>query len=190
MQNPGGRPAQRVRRAIWAGLAKLARLRLRQGNVTSTKPPSPPAWIAPPVVVPAELVPERHGAVAILSSVNRDGDWILPRVFRVVAFMGNVELDLTSVRIGPGESHIEIRCMWGNVEIKVPPDIRVEVEGHPFVGFFEVSRKAPTTHSRDAPVLRITGSAVMGAVTIYVVDPNAPGWLERLKRSVGSGRSA
>jgi hypothetical protein len=149
--------------------------------VTSTKPPSSPARIAPPLVIPPELVPERRGAVAIFSSLNRDGDWILPRVFRVVSFMANVELDLTSVRIGPGESHIEIRCMWGNVEITVPPDIRVEVDGHPVVGFFEVSRKAATTHSPDAPLLRITGSAVMGAVTIYVVDPNAPGWLEKIR---------
>ena len=44
------------------------------------------------------LVPGRRGAVAFLSSTNRDGDWILPRSFRVVAFMGNVELDLTNVR--------------------------------------------------------------------------------------------
>lgn len=140
-------------------------------------------------MIPAELVPERRGAVAFLSSSNRDGDWILPRVFRIVSFMGNMELDLTSVRIGPGESHIEVRCVWGNVEITVPPDIRVEVEGHPVVGFFEVSRKAPSTQSPDAPLVRITGSAIMGAVTIHVVDPNALGWLERLKRSVRSGRS-
>jgi hypothetical protein len=132
-------------------------------------------------VIPAELIPERRGAVAILSSINRDGDWILPRLFRVVSFMGNVELDLTSVRMGPGESHIEIRCMWGNVEITVPPDIRVEVDGHPFIGTFEVSRSAPSTLSSDAPLLRVTGSAVMGAVTINVVDPNAPGWFEKIR---------
>jgi hypothetical protein len=136
--------------------------------VTSTKFPSPPARLAAPVVIPAELVPERRGAVAFLSSVNREGDWVLPRLFRVVSFMGNMELDLTSVRIGPGESHIEIRCIWGNVEITVPPDIRVEVDGHPVIGTFEVSRSAPSTRSPDAPLLRITGSAVMGAVTINV----------------------
>jgi hypothetical protein len=63
--------------------------------VTSTKPPSSPARIGSPLVIPPELVPERRGAVAILSSLNRDGDWILPRVFRVVSFMANVELDLS-----------------------------------------------------------------------------------------------
>jgi hypothetical protein len=106
--------------------------------------------------------------VAFLSSINQEGDWILPRLFRIVSFMGNAELDLTSVRIGAGESHVEIRCMWGNVEITVPPDVRVEVDGHPLLAVFEVARSAPSTLSPDAPLVRITGSAFMGAVTINV----------------------
>lgn len=72
------------------------------------------------MVIAEALVPERRGAVAFLSSTNRDGDWILPRSFRVVACTGNVELDLSNVRLGVGESHIEIRCIFGNVEITVP----------------------------------------------------------------------
>jgi hypothetical protein len=133
------------------------------------------------VVIPEELIPERRGAVAFLSSTNRDGDWILPRSFRVVSFMGNVELDLTNARVGAGESHIEVRCIFGNVEITVPPGIRIEVEGQPFVGVFEVTRSAPSTTAPEAPLLRVTGSSHFGAVTIMVVDPNAPGWIERLR---------
>ena len=161
--------------------------------MTSTKPPAPNVPSAKrathsPVVISAELVPDRRGAVAILSSTNREGDWILPRLFRVVSFMGNVELDLTNVRLGPGASHIEIRCMWGNVEITVPPDIRVEVEGEPVIGTFEVARKVPSTLSPEAPLLRITGSVVMGAVTISIVDPNArPGLFERFGARLKSG---
>jgi hypothetical protein len=122
-------------------------------------------------VLPAEFVPARRGAVVFLSSTNRGGDWILPRLFRVVAFMGNMEIDLTSARLAPGESHIEIRCFFGNIEITVPPEIRVEAEGHPFVGTFELARAGPLTYGPDAPVLRISGSVFMGAVTIKVVDP-------------------
>jgi predicted membrane protein len=82
--------------------------------------------------------------------------------------MGNIELDLTNARVGPGESRIEIRCMWGNVEITVPPEIRVEVDGHPVLGVFEIERKAASMTSPDAPLVRVTGSAIMGAVTIHV----------------------
>lgn len=133
------------------------------------------------MVIAEELVPERRGAVAFLSSINRDGDWVLPRSFRVVSFLGNVELDLTNVRLGAGESHIEVRCIFGNVEITVPPGIRIQVEGDPLLGVFEVTRSAPSTTAPDAPLLRVTGSSHFGSVTVNVVDPNAPGWLERIR---------
>lgn len=148
--------------------------------MTQTTPPALRPRVAPPAVIPPDLVPDQRGAVAFLSSINRRGDWLLPRELRVVSFMGNVELDLTSVRMGPGESRIEIRCVWGNVEITVPPDIRVEIDGRPVIGVFEIERSVKTTPPPDAPLVRITGSAVMGAVTVNIVDPNAPGWLEKL----------
>ena len=132
-----------------------------------------------PFVIPAEFVPDRRGAVVFFSSSNRNGDWILPRLFRVVACMGNMELDLTSAKLAPGDSQIEIRCFFGNVEITVPPEIRLDVEGHPFVGSFEMSRSVPSAQSPDAPRLLISGSVFMGAVTIKVVDPNAPGKSKR-----------
>ncbi len=138
------------------------------------------------MVIAEELVPERRGAVAFMSSTNRDGDWILPRTFRAVSFMGNVELDLTNVRLGAGESHIEVRCLFGNVEITVPPGIRIEVEGQPFIGIFEVTRSAPSTTAPEAPLVRITGSSHFGAVTVNVVDPDAPGWIERIRTKLSS----
>ena len=49
-----------------------------------------------------------------MSAVAHGGDWVLPRNFRVMAFMGQVDIDLTRVRIAPGIS--EIRCTlhhWG-----------------------------------------------------------------------------
>jgi hypothetical protein len=160
--------------------------------MTSTRPPSPLVPLSDrrlsPVVIAEELVPERRGAVAFMSSTNRDGDWILPRSFRAVSFMGNVELDLTNVRLGPGESHIEVRCLFGNVEITVPPGIRIEVEGQPFIGIFEVTRSAPSTTAPEAPLVRITGSSHFGAVTVNVVDPNAPGWMERIRAKLSSKR--
>ena len=139
---------------------------------TPSSPPLPADQPTHPFVIPAEFVPERRGAVVFLSSSTRNGDWILPRLFRVVACLGNIELDLTSAKLAPGESHIEIRCFVGNVEITVPPEIRVEAEGHPFMGSFDFTRAAPGVQRPDAPLLRITGSAVMGAVTIKVADPH------------------
>lgn len=144
--------------------------------VMPTTPPIPPVPADQPVhpfVIPAEFVPERRGAVVFLSSSNRNGDWILPRTFRVVCCMGNIELDLMSAKLAPGESQIEIRCVFGNVEITVPPEIRVDAEGHAFMGTFEQTRSAPASQWPGAPLLRIIGSVFMGAVTIKVAAPDS-----------------
>ena len=52
--------------------------------------------------------------MAILSHMRRDADWILPRLFRIFAFWGNAELDLTHVLLGPGTSTIEIKVIDPN----------------------------------------------------------------------------
>jgi hypothetical protein len=138
-------------------------------------------------MVAPDLVPERRGAVAFLSHTRRDGDWILPRLFRIVSFWGNAEIDLTQALLGPGTSQIEIRCIMASVEIVVPPDVRIESDVDAVMGSAEVQRKVGSTTSPDAPCVRITGSAFMGSIEIRVVDPNVPGLLERIRRRV-SGR--
>src|SRR5882762_2682682 len=78
------------------------------------------------------LVPDSRstsGVVSFLSSAEREGRWQLPRRFRALAVMGNVELDLRAAEIGYGLSVIEAVSVMGNVEITVPPDIAVECEG-------------------------------------------------------------
>jgi hypothetical protein len=134
-------------------------------------------------VIPAEFVPERAGTVAFLGSQNRQGDWLLPRLFRVVSVLGNVEIDLTQARVGPGTSRIEIRAVFGNVEIIVPPELRVECDGSGVFANFEANTKAQSrlALSPDAPLISIGGTAFMANVEVKVVDPNAPDWLERLK---------
>ena len=122
--------------------------------------------------------------------MRRDADWILPRLFRVFAFWGNAEIDLTQALLAAGTSEIEIRCIMANVEIIVPPDVRVESEVDALLGSAEVHRQTASTTSPDAPTVRITGSAFLGSVEIKVVDPNAPGLMERIRRKLkGTGSS-
>ena len=131
--------------------------------------------------LPDNLVPLRSGVTVWWSNIKREGEWIVPRIFRTFTFMGNTELDLTFARMGEGTSEIEIRCIFGNVEIRVPPDIRVVCDGDGLAGSFEVVRIGEVPQLRDdAPTLKVTGSVYFGAVTIKIMGYVGPGWKERL----------
>lgn len=146
--------------------------------VTSPNHPLPAAHRA---LIPDSLVPRHRGAVAFISHLARGGDWILPRHFRAVAVMGGVDLDLTHARIGAGTSHIEVKAIMGSVRVLVPPDLRVECDGDSIVASFDVDRRALKPPSADAPLIVISGTALLGSVHVQVVDPDAPGWYERVR---------
>lgn len=154
--------------------------------MTSPNAPFPtPLSTAHPTITP-DRVPDRRGSVAMLSASRREGEWILPRHFRALAFMGSIELDLVHALLAPGTSEIEVLCICGSIEIIAPPDLRVELDVDPVLGAAEIVRKAPSTTSPEAPVVRIIGSVFMGSVEVRVIDPNAPGFLKRLKKRLAN----
>jgi hypothetical protein len=128
---------------------------------------------------PAGL-PERRGVFAGLSSIERNGHWSLPRYFRALAVFGNLELDLTHAELG-AVTDMELRCFFGNIEVTVPPGVRLECEGDATVGSFEVHRSAASSSSPDAPLVRIKAGVFLGSIEVKVVDPNAPSLLQRIK---------
>jgi hypothetical protein len=153
--------------------------------MTSPLPPGPPAVYLPgPLMVPSESVPQQRGVTSVMSHVSRAGDWTLPRLFRVFAVMGEAVIDLTQVRLAPGTSEIEVRAYMGAVKIIVPHNLRVECDGQPLLGEFRVKRRVKTAPSPEAPLVRVSGVALMSSVEIKIVDPAASGWMGRLRRAV------
>jgi hypothetical protein len=126
------------------------------------------------------------GVVAFLSSTERDGRWELPRHFRALSVLGNVEIDLRDATIAVGVSVIEAVAVLGNIEITVPPDVAVESEGDSLLGSFAVKYQkgiGPLPAMADRRV-RITGTAYAANVEINVKGPDEP-MLARLGRSLG-----
>lgn len=115
------------------------------------------------------------GVVSIFSGNEKKGRWELPRYMRVLAIFGSVKLDLRQAFVEPGESVIETLCIFGGIEIIVPPELDVQCDGDAVMGAFTLhrSRKGPASlpPPPGAPVIRVIGDAYAGAVTIQVKAP-------------------
>ena len=147
--------------------------------MSSLIPPSQPAApLIGPVLVPETAVPLRAGAVSFMSKHTHEGEWLLPRLFRAFAWMGELHVDLTRVRLGAGASDLELVVFMGQINVRVPQNLRVECAGTPVMGEMKVNWGAGASVSADAPLVRIHAGGMMGTIIVNIVDPNAPAWLE------------
>lgn len=103
-------------------------------------------------------------SIAIMSGVQRKAGWVVPPDHTVVAFWGGAEFDLREARFAEREVTIRAVAIMGGVEITVPEDITVVVDGMGFMGGFDDN--ASGDGPAGAPVLRVTGFAFMGGVGV------------------------
>jgi len=130
--------------------------------------------------------PQHSGVVAMFSENKKEGRWWLPRHIRVLSICGSATLDLREAVVEPGISVIQAVAILGNIEIIVPQEIAVECDGDALVGAFELKFEGrATTTARSDRVVRVTGSAYSGAVSVIVKGVPAPGVLARLGRTLG-----
>ena len=111
----------------------------------------------------------RERLVAILSGIVRRGLWRVPRNLRVVAVMGGVQLDLREAEFPPGVTEIRAFVFMGGLDVQVPPGVRLETDGVAILGGFEDRIDESGSAGRDAPIVRITGVAIMGGVSAQVL---------------------
>jgi hypothetical protein len=116
---------------------------------------------------------------AILGGIDRRGAWNVPRRMRVVAMMGGASLDLREARFPAGVIDVDVKALWGGVQIIVPPGLAVEVHGTAIMGGFQNVNHAPPHPDPDASLLRVHGIVVMGGVDITM---RLPGENERAVR--------
>jgi hypothetical protein len=105
-------------------------------------------------------------AIAALGGATRRCNSADFRGGDLVAFMGGCEVDLRQAHIQGEAAVIEAFAFWGGIEIRVPEDWTVTVEGIALLGAYEDS-----THTRESGVmprqeLIVKGLAIMGGVEI------------------------
>ena len=123
-----------------------------------------PATAAEAPSAPAPVV---STITALFSGQERKLVSLVPREVQVRARLGYVELDLTRARFAAGVSTIDVRAFMGYVQIRFPPEVRVESEGHAVFGYFALKGGSPGAGSGTETVVRVKGRAVFGFAEGY-----------------------
>lgn len=125
-------------------------------------------------VAKAHVTGETGGSmfsVAVMFGADQSGDWVCPPTHYSVAMMGGVEVDLRRARFESHETEIVAITIMGGIEVIVPEDMRLTVQGTGLMGGFGSSRSKEVVIAGhelppDAPSVRVTGVAIMGGVDV------------------------
>jgi hypothetical protein len=136
---------------------------------TGETAPAVRAWARP--TLPAERVRPTSVVAGVLGGATRRGAWHPARNNYAIGIMGGFELDFREAVFPPGVTELTLFCFWGGGEIVVPPDVAVDVDIIGVLGGVEYTHGTQSTLHPDAPVLRITGFALMGGAEVSVRYP-------------------
>lgn len=143
--------------------------------------PGPPVRPQPaPVVGPASdgapTSSSNAAIMALFSEVSRDSRWTVTDGQLAVAVFGAVKLDLRTALLQSATTEFKANAIFGSVEITVPGDIDVQVDGVGAFGEYKrVDARTVMTQDLDRPVVRITGLALFGSVQVTIVDAPVTG---------------
>ena len=171
--------------------AQSARSSLELQALVSDLPALPADHIATPLPTPVyALAAPREGdgtqeIRAVFGEVVRRGQWVVPERIDVSVLMGSTVLDLTQAKLQPGLMTIDATVIFGDLNVIVPPGVRLECHaGTAIFGSFDHKETPRDTLPADAPTVRVTGTAILGSVTVKVRYPKLKGsarnWLKGL----------
>jgi hypothetical protein len=137
------------------------------GTLDILRPTNPPLPRAAAASSPARVggSPTSREAKAVFGGVARRGQWVMPRWYRVTAVFGGVDLDLRQAQLEEREVTIDAKAVFGGVNVVVPEDITVVIDGSGVFGGFGGDAE-DVQPPAGAPVLRVVGKAVFGGVAV------------------------
>ena len=124
-------------------------------------------------VAPADSVPAHDRRFAILANLEHHSMAVAPRHLALSAVLGNVEIDLRDAKFGAGTTEIHVQAVLGHIAVTLPAGTRVEQEASGILGSIECPPSQWSRARRDAPIVRLTGRALLGAVEIRYAEPAA-----------------
>jgi predicted membrane protein len=118
--------------------------------------------IAAPPFAESKDANDRLVAVAVMAGSKRYNNSQNFQGGELTAIMGGLEIDLRDASI-KDEAVIDITAIMGGVDMRVPEDWTIIIDGFPFLGAFDDKTRPPKEITKR---LIIRGTAVMGGVDI------------------------
>lgn len=85
---------------------------------------------------------------------------------RVTAICGGCDLDFTGAGLEGGKATIEATAIMGGVDIIVPRDWHVVIDGTPILGGVGDERRQPVPAAEAKATLYVKGTAILGGISI------------------------
>ena len=114
---------------------------------------------------PALPVTFANSIGAYLGDKKRSGAWLVPSQLSLTAVLGSIKLDMREASFESLDITIPVSCFMGEVQIFVPEGTTVLDNTHTVLG--DVTLKKLSPPRVDAPRVVLTGTVIMGEVTVY-----------------------
>jgi hypothetical protein len=136
------------------------------------------ADLVEPTAQPIRL-DHRKPVTGVFSTDRRDGRWVVPASFPVLAVCGDVTLDMRDALLQSSRTIIYATVVCGTLNLNVPEGVTVEIDGTSVL-----TRKINRTARQSGPsepVIEVHALAVGG--TIRVTSPKKSRWLGGIRRN-------
>jgi hypothetical protein len=139
--------------------------------------------------------PEKRTMRAIMGGFDKKGRWNVARTLRVRCFWGGGTLDFREAQFAPGVTELKVIAVMGGLRIIVPPWLSVECDATSIMGGFEELERGHGSPDPGRAMMRITGFALMGGVSIETRLPGesrrqAKRRVKKERKALESGRNA
>ncbi|MCL4212465.1 MAG: DUF1707 domain-containing protein [Gemmatimonadales bacterium] len=125
--------------------------------------------------------------LSLFSEVKKEGHWVPARRIRLKVIFGSVLLDLREAALPPDGIEIDADVLFGEAKVLLPPGIGAQVDCSAILGTAEDKSRPGVP---GAPVIRVTGSALMGGIVVITKLPKPArmeSWRKQLKAFFGTG---
>ncbi|WP_028649213.1 DUF1707 domain-containing protein [Nocardiopsis sp. CNT312] len=118
----------------------------------------------------AEQSKGSENLVAVFGGCERKGRWLVEPRTNISVLFGGVDLDLREAVLSQNEVTVQLAVILGGVEITVPEGVRVINNTSAILGGAEI-HGADRVTDPNAPVIRLTGTCMLGGVEVKSKRP-------------------